>query len=68
MYKDENRGQADVSNVVNEDYAVSSDEIETVIKDLPKGKTCGNDNISPELLQCMGEKGLEVMFDLASLI
>jgi len=33
-------------DVGNEVYAISSDEIESVIKDLPKGKTCGNDNIS----------------------
>ena len=61
LYKDENRGQVDVSDVVNEDYAISSDEIETKIKDLPLGKACGNDNISAELFQGMGGKGLEVM-------
>src|SRR5437867_4071364 len=31
------------------------------IKELPKGKACGSDNISAELLQCMGEKGIEIM-------
>ena len=61
LYKDENREQADVSDVVNEDYVISSDEIETVIKNLPKGKSCCDDNISAELLQGMGEKGLEIM-------
>src|SRR6267154_2178653 len=68
LYKDENRGQEDVSDVVNEDYVISSDEIETVIKDLPKGKTCGDDNISAALLQGMGEKGLEVMTSLINKI
>src|SRR6267154_661232 len=46
LYKDENRRQADVSDVVNEDYAISIDEIETVIKDMPKGNACGSGNIS----------------------
>ena len=57
-----------MSDVVNEDYVISSDEIETVIKDLPKGKACGDDNISVELLQGMGEKGLEVMTSLINKI
>src|SRR6267154_1783451 len=64
LYKDDNRGQEDVSDVVNENYVISSDEIETVIKDLPKEKVCGDDNISAALLQGMGEKGLEVMTSL----
>src|SRR6267154_1840924 len=68
VYKDENRGKADVSDVVNEVYAITSDKIETVIKDSPKGKTCGDDNISAELLQGMGEKGLEVMTSLINKI
>ena len=68
LYKDENRGQADVSDVVNEDYVIRSDGIETVIKDLPKGKACSNDNISAELLQGMGEKVLEVMTSLINKI
>src|SRR6267154_1136704 len=34
LYTNENRGQADVSDVVNEDDVISSDDIETVIKDL----------------------------------
>ena len=28
---------------------------------MPKGKACGSDNIAAELLQCMGEKGMEIM-------
>ena len=40
---------------------IRSEKIQAVIKDLPKGKTCGNDNISAELVQGMGEKGIEIM-------
>ena len=39
-------------------YTISSEEIEAVIRDLPKGKACGSDNIFAELLQCMGERGV----------
>src|SRR5438876_3290793 len=42
---------------INEVYTISSEEIESVIRDRPKGKACGSDNISAELLQDMGEKG-----------
>ena len=35
-----------------------------MIEDLPKGKTCCNDNISAELLQGMGEKGIEIVTNL----
>src|SRR5688572_2178289 len=50
-----------MGDLVNEVYAISSEEIETVIKKLPKGKVCGSDNIAAELLQSMGEKGMEIM-------
>ena len=56
LYKDESRGEADMGDLVNEVYTISSEEIESVIKDLPKGKACGSDNISAELLQGMGRK------------
>ena len=45
----------------SEVYTISSEEIEAVIRDLPKGKACGSDNISAELLQCMGERGVQIM-------
>src|SRR5437867_12978541 len=64
LYKDENRGEADMGDLVNEVYIISSEEIEAVIKDLPKGKACDSDNISAELLQGMGEKGIEIMISL----
>ena len=68
LYRDESRGEADMGDLVNEVYTISSDEIESVIKDLPKGKTCGSDNISAELLQGMGEKGIEIMTNLINKI
>src|SRR5688572_32027954 len=59
LYIDENR-EADMGDLVNEVYTISSEEIETVIKELPKGKACGSDNIAAELLQSMGKKGMEI--------
>src|SRR3989441_1595000 len=49
-------------------HAISSEEIEAVIRDLPKGKACGSDNISAELLQGMGEKGIQLMTSLINKI
>src|SRR5437899_5247894 len=68
LYRDENRGEADMGDLVNEVYTISSEEIEAVIKDLPKGKACGSDNISAELLKGMGEKGIEIMTNLINKI
>ena len=62
LYKDENRGEADMDDLVNEVNTTNSEEIEAVIKDLSKGRACGSDNISAaELLHGMGEKGIEIM-------
>jgi len=61
LYKDENRGEADVGDLREEVYTISGKEIEAVIKDLPKGKACGSDNIAAELLQGMVERGIEIM-------
>src|SRR5207247_6692155 len=52
----------------SEVYTISSEEIEAVIRDLPKGKACGSDNISAELLQCMGERGVQIMTRLINKI
>src|SRR5437899_1734783 len=52
----------------NEVYAICSEVIEAVIRDLPKGKACGSDNISAELLQGMGEKVIEIMISLINKI
>ena len=36
--KDENRGEAAMSEMENEVYTISSEKIEALIKDLPKGR------------------------------
>ena len=59
LYRDGSRGENDMGDLVNEVYMISRDEIEAVIKDLPKRKACGSDNIAAEQLQCMGETGME---------
>ena len=43
-----------MGDLVNEVYTISSEDIKAMIKDLPKGKACGNDSIPAELLQSMG--------------
>src|SRR3989442_13303314 len=57
-----------MSQMENEVYTICSEEIEAVIRDLPKGKACGSDNISAELLQCMREKGIQIMTRLINKI
>ena len=61
LYEDKSRGEADIGDLINEVYCISSQEIRAVISELPKGEACGENNISAELLQCMGEKGLEII-------
>src|SRR5206468_3366229 len=39
-----------------------------VIKELPKGKACGEENIPAELLQYMGEEGLQAVTRLMNKI
>ena len=51
LYKDDNRGEVDMGDLVYEAEPITRKEIESVIKQLPKGKACGNDNIAAELLQ-----------------
>src|SRR5437899_12614446 len=71
LYKDENRGVDDVidmGRVESDVYKICSEEIEAVIRDLSKGKACGSDNISAELLQCMEEKGIQIMTRLINKI
>ena len=50
-----------MGDLVNEVYNISAEEIRDIIKELPKKKACSEDNISAELLQCMGEEGLETI-------
>jgi hypothetical protein len=38
LYKDENRGEIDMGDLVHEMFSISQEEIETVIRELPKGK------------------------------
>ena len=45
-YMTTNVGDANMGDLVNEVYTISSDEISAVIKALPKEKACGKDNIS----------------------
>src|SRR5688572_4965765 len=61
LYSDGNRGDADMGDLVNEVYTISSEEIETVTKELPKEKSCSSDNIAAELLQSMGKKCMEIL-------
>ena len=49
-------------------YKISTEEIESAIKELPKEKACGEDNICAELFQSMGEKGMEIMSRLINQI
>ena len=57
-----------MDQMANEIYTICSEEIEAVIRDLPKGEACGNDNISAELLQSMREKGIQIMTRLINKI
>ena len=68
LYKDDNRGDVDTGDLVYEAEAITRKEIESVIKQLPKGNGCGNDNIAAELLQGMGDKGMEIMTSLITKI
>src|SRR5206468_2940859 len=69
LYKDENRGKADKEELVNGGvYTISNEEIKAVIKELPKGKACGSDNIPAELLQGMGEDCIDIMAKLINKI
>jgi hypothetical protein len=68
LYDDRNRGEADMGDLVHEVYNISEQEIRQVNSDLPKGKACGEDNISAELLQCMGEEGIETVTRLINKI
>ena len=68
LYKDDSRGEADMGDLVYEPSISLRKEIELVIKKLPKGKACGYDNIAAELLQEMGDKGMEIMTSLINKI
>jgi len=56
LYDDRNSEEADMGDLIHEVYNISEQKIRQVISDLPKGKACGEDNISAELLHWMGRK------------
>ena len=68
LYEDNDRGEADMGDLVNEVYNISTEEIKEVINEMPKEKACGADNIPAELLQCMGEEGIEIITKLINMI
>ena len=57
-----------MGDLKHEVYYISSQEIRAFISELPKGKACGEDNISAELLQCMEEEGLEIITKMINMI
>jgi len=65
---DDNRVVEDTSNQVKEKYVISENEVKDVIDNLPKGKATGEDNIPAELLQCVGENGMQIMTNLINKI
>jgi len=68
LYDENNRREADMGDLVNEVYNISAEEIRDIIKVLPKKKACSEDNISAELLQCMGEEEIETIARLINMI
>ena len=68
LYEDRSKEEADMGDLVNEKYTISSYEISIIINKLPKKKACGIDGISAELLQGIGEKGLELITKLINMI
>ena len=50
VYKDENRSEAYMGELGEGRCSITSEEIAHVIKELPKGKACGIDNIPAELI------------------
>ena len=64
LYKDESRKKGGMGELVNKVTIISRKQIEMVVKELPKGKACGVHNICAELLQCMDEKGMEIITNL----
>ena len=67
LYED-NRADKDMGDTANKMYLIGENEVKEVIDNLPKGKATGEDNIPAELLQCMGESGLQIMTKLINKI
>ena len=68
LYKDKERGEANRGEITKEVYSISVEEIKEIIKDLPKEKAYGDDHIPAELLQCLGEEGIEIVSKLINKI
>jgi len=68
LYKDKERGEANRGEPTKEVYSISVEEIKEIIKDLPKEKAYGDDHIPAELLQCLGEEGIEIISKLINKI
>ena len=68
LYKDKERGEANRGEITKEVYSISVKEINEIIKDLPKEKAYGDDHIPAELLQCLGEEGIEIISKLINKI
>ena len=60
LYKDENRGGADVGHLSDEVHTISGKEFEAMIKDLPKGKACASDKLITSPQNCCKAWGIEV--------
>ena len=52
LYRDDNRGEVDMGDLVYEAEPITRKEIESVIKQLPKGKACGKYNIAALQQSC----------------
>ena len=68
LYKDESRSEAYMGELEEVGCSIISEEIAHMIKKLPKGRACGIENIPEELIQSMGEKGMEIMVKLINKI
>ena len=68
LYKDKERGEANRGEPTKEVYSISVEEIKEIIKNLPKEKAYGDDNIPAELLQCLREEGIEITSKLINKI
>lgn len=68
LYNDERKVTPEMNKTYENISKIDEDEIREVIKDLPKEKATGDDNINAELLQNLGEKGIQAMTELINSI